>query len=135
MLPPAAQAVMADGAHRAHAGGVLRGLARWLGGMGIPAATAVLVGVAIAAAMLLHFLIGVARGVSFGWGFAAEIAAATILIATPFVVFAQLIIRRPIRWSRSSGSIGSAWNLSAFACARGLERGGRGAVERPTLNA
>jgi len=101
MLPRAAQAESADRARPTRVGGALRGASRWLERIGIPAATAILVSFAIAGAMLSHYIIGVARGASFGWGFAAEIAAVTILLATPFVVFAQLIIRRHAAARRS----------------------------------
>jgi len=94
MPPQHAQTASVGRARRTRVGGMLRWLTRWLGHIGLPAATAVLVATAVLLAELAHFAITAARGAAFGLNFALEIAAVTVAVSLPLVLYAQIVIRR-----------------------------------------
>jgi len=101
MLPSTAQAAAAERAHAAHAGPKARWLTRWLGRIGMPAATAVIATAAVVAAVLLHFVIGAARGAPFLAGAVLQTALIAMLVVTPIVIYAQIVIKRHAEARRS----------------------------------
>ncbi len=69
-------------------------LTRRLGRLGIAGASAVLIGTAVLLALLAHAAFAALRGEMYSLRFAAEVAAVTVLVATPIVYYAQRIIRQ-----------------------------------------
>jgi two-component system cell cycle sensor histidine kinase PleC len=78
----------------ARAGGAFGWTTRRLGRLGLPGASAVLVGLAVLLAQLAHLLVAWVRGKPFEAGLAADVAILGIVVATPIIVYAQLVIRQ-----------------------------------------
>ena len=69
-------------------------LTRWLGRIGYAGATIVLVLVAVLLALAAHAAFAALRGEFYTLRFALEVTAVTVVVATPIVVYAQLVIRQ-----------------------------------------
>lgn len=69
-------------------------LTRRLGRLGYAGASAVLVATAVLLALGAHALFAALRGEMYSLAFAAEVAAVTVVVATPIVIYAQRTIRQ-----------------------------------------
>lgn len=87
----------ADGSGPPRRSGILASLNRWLGWRHLATATALLVSAAVVAAVSLHVLLSVLGLYPVGPDVLFGAALITILIATPVVLYAQLIIRELVR--------------------------------------
>ncbi len=74
--------------------GALGGLTHALGQLGLSGASAVLVAVAVVLAEATHILFVLLRGDEYFLWFAIDVAVVTVIVATPIVVYSQLIIRQ-----------------------------------------
>jgi len=80
-------------AERPSARGAFDGVTHGLGRMGLGGAAAVLVSVAVLLAEGAHILFVALRGDPYLLQFAIDVAVVTVIVATPIIVYAQLIIR------------------------------------------
>jgi two-component system, cell cycle sensor histidine kinase PleC len=81
--------------------GTFGALTQLLGRLGLVGASAVLVVVAILAAEAVHALILTVRGAPYQLQFVFEVAMVTLVVATPIIVYAQIIIRQLSRSRRA----------------------------------
>jgi signal transduction histidine kinase len=72
----------------------LKTLTYWLGRLGLPGASAVLVGVAVLLAQGGHAAFSALRGAPYSAVLAIEVVVVTVIVATPIIVYAQLVIRQ-----------------------------------------
>ena len=72
----------------------LKAFTHWLGRLGLPGASAVLVGVAVLLAQGAHEAFSALRGAPYSAALALEVVVVTVIVATPIIVYAQLIIRQ-----------------------------------------
>ncbi len=86
---------------RARPRGASSAATQMLGRLGLPGATAVLVVIAVLAAEVVHALILTVRGAPYRLQFVIEVALVTLVVATPIIVYAQLIIRQLARSRRA----------------------------------
>ena len=93
-LPKANPSSIAGETARVRASGVLGCFTRQLGRLGLAGASAVLVGFAVLLAEATHVLIVAMRGQVHELFFVTDVAIVTVVVATPIIVYAQLIIRR-----------------------------------------
>ncbi len=80
-------------AERARPRGAPGGLTQLLGRMGLAGASAALVSVAVILAEATHILLVALRGDPYRLQFAIDVAVVTVIVATPIIVYAQIIIR------------------------------------------
>jgi two-component system cell cycle sensor histidine kinase PleC len=76
------------------AGAMPGAFTRWLGRLGYVGASAVLIGTAVLLALGTHALLTALRGEFYTQRFAFEVTVVTVVVATPIIVYAQLIIRQ-----------------------------------------
>ncbi len=69
-------------------------LARWLGRIGYTGASALLIAMAVLLAVGAHAAFAALHGETYALRFAAEVAAVTLAVAAPIVLFAQRVIRQ-----------------------------------------
>ncbi len=69
-------------------------LSRWLGRRGYFGASLVLIGAAVLLAIAVHAVFAALLGETYSLRLAAEVAAVTISVATPIVLYAQRVIRQ-----------------------------------------
>ena len=74
--------------------GTLAGLTHQLGRLGLGGASAVVVCIAVLLAEATHIVFVALRGDPYPLQFAIDVAAVTVIVATPIIVYAQLIIRQ-----------------------------------------
>jgi signal transduction histidine kinase len=72
----------------------LRWTTRQLARLGLWGASAFLVGVAILLAEATHFLVAAIRGQPLSLQFLLDVAIVTVVVATPIIVYAQMVIRQ-----------------------------------------
>src|SRR5688572_18473029 len=72
-----------------------------LGRLGLAGASAVLVAIAVLAAEVVHALILTIRGAPYQLQFVIEVALVTLVVATPIIIYAQLVIRQLARSRRA----------------------------------
>jgi signal transduction histidine kinase len=93
-LPPKSSATGQNDAGRTLLQGALGRFTRLLGRLGLGGASVALVFVAVLLAEAAHILFVLLRGDAYTLWFAIDVAVVTIVVATPIIVYAQLIIRK-----------------------------------------
>lgn len=78
----------------------LAGFSRVVGRLSLPLATALLLGVAIAGALTVHSMLALIVGTPLKPEFFLSVVIVTVLVATPIIVYAQILIRSIARSHR-----------------------------------
>ncbi len=93
-LPPKPSAAGQNDAGRTLLQGALGRFTRLLGRLGLGGASVALVLVAVLLAEAAHILFVLLRGDDYALWFAMDVAVVTIVVATPIIIYAQIIIRK-----------------------------------------